>query len=284
MPTLTVPAPAKINLFLHITGRLANGYHSLQTLFQLLDFHDDLQFTLTTEPRITFSCSDKSIEGNDNLVVKAALLLKNHTGTPLGANIVLLKKLPMGGGIGGGSSDAATALLALNRLWQLNLSIDQLAQLGQQLGADVPVFVRGHTAWAEGIGEQLTSIEIEPAYYLLIHPPVHVTTAALFAHPQLTRDTSISTIRPALAQAGHNDFEPLVRELYPEIAQAFIDCANFGTAKLTGTGSCLFMPMTTEMVALDVKAKLSAINPTLRTYVTRGVNVSPAFTQLNYTD
>lgn len=284
MDKLSVPAPAKLNLFLHITGRLSNGYHSLQTLFQLIDLQDELEFTVHTSPDITFSCTDETLLNDDNLVLKAARLLKDSAGNKsLGAHVHLIKKLPMGGGIGGGSSDAASALLALNRLWQLDYSIEELAALGLTLGADVPVFVRGHSAWGEGIGEQLTAVPTEPSHFLLIHPPVHVATAQLFAHPELTRDTPISTIQPALAQTGRNDFEPLVRKLYPEIEQAFQDCLNFGTARLTGTGSCLYLPLTTNTVAHDVKAKLSTINPSLRTYVTRGVNVSPAFTKLNYT-
>lgn len=278
--SLTVCAPAKLNLFLHIVGRTPNGYHALQSIFQLLDFNDELEFRLNASATITLTCSDKSLETEDNLVLKAAKALQCHTNTPKGAQIHLTKVLPMGGGIGGGSSDAATTLLALNQLWQCDLSLDELAAIGLALGADVPVFIRGHSAWAEGVGDQLTPLSLPEQWFVVIHPNIHVSTAELFAHPQLTRDTPTSTIRPALAVSGHNDFEPLVRKLYPDIDDIFQTCQTIGLAKLTGTGSCLFIATESKTAAENVKIQLLQSNPTLTVYVARGVNISPAHDQL----
>ncbi len=191
MATLTLSAPAKLNLFLHITGRRADGYHNLQTLFQMLDCGDQLSFTLTTDGEIQFSCSDKSIENDSNLVVRAARLLQPSSAAKMPACIFIwIKRVPMGGGFGGGSSDAATTLLALNQLWQLKLSNAQLCELGLKLGADVPVFVFGKTAFAQGVGEKLQPVSLPENYYLIVTPDVHVSTAEVFGHPDLIRNTA----------------------------------------------------------------------------------------------
>ncbi|MFQ3229618.1 4-(cytidine 5'-diphospho)-2-C-methyl-D-erythritol kinase [Reinekea sp.] len=278
--SLKVSAPAKLNLFLHIVGRTPNGYHALQSIFQLLDFNDELEFTELTNTKIEFTCSDAALESEDNLVIKAAKSLQRATNTRKGARIHLTKLLPMGGGIGGGSSDAATTLLALNQLWQCNLSLAELADIGLTLGADIPVFVRGRSAWAEGIGEKLTPLQLPEQWFVVIHPNIHISTAQLFAHPELTRDTPTSTIRPALAVSGHNDFEPLVRKLHPDIETIFQTCQNIGKAKLTGTGSCLFISTDSKTAAENVKILLHKSNPTLTAYIARGVNVSTAHEQL----
>ncbi|MDN3648862.1 4-(cytidine 5'-diphospho)-2-C-methyl-D-erythritol kinase [Reinekea marina] len=278
---LTVSAPAKLNLFLHIVGRTSNGYHQLQSIFQLVDLHDELSLSLHTQNSIEFSCSDPEIESPDNLVVKAAKALQKHCQLTVGARIHLNKKLPMGGGIGGGSSDAASALLALNHLWQCQLTIDELADIGLSLGADIPVFIRGRSAWAEGVGEQLTPVALPEKWYVIIHPKVHVSTALLFAHPELTRDTAKSTIRTDLAALGHNDFEPLVRKLHPDIDDIFNACLPIAEAKLTGSGSCIFIATDSESAANIVKAKLNQTNPELTTYIAKGLDSSPVHNQLN---
>ncbi|TNF01394.1 MAG: 4-(cytidine 5'-diphospho)-2-C-methyl-D-erythritol kinase, partial [Gammaproteobacteria bacterium] len=202
---LSLPAPAKINLFLHITGRRADGYHNLQTLFQLLDFGDQLDFEATQSCAIQVTPALEGVAPDDNLIYRAARLLQEQSGCQRGAVIHLHKRLPMGGGLGGGSSDAATALVALNELWQLGWSREDLMSLGRQLGADVPVFIFGHSAWAEGVGEQLTELEIPPAWYLVLAPDTQVSTATIFAHQGLTRNTHPIKIRAFLEQGGRND-------------------------------------------------------------------------------
>jgi 4-diphosphocytidyl-2-C-methyl-D-erythritol kinase len=278
---LIVSAPAKLNLFLHIVGRTANGYHALQTIFQLLEFGDELQFSHCSSSEVQFTCSDPQLETADNLVIKAAYALQKRMSDPKGVKIHLTKILPMGGGIGGGSSDAATTLLALNQLWQCNLSLDELANIGLSLGADVPVFVRGQSSWAEGIGEQLTPMRLPEQWFVVIHPNIHVSTPKLFAHPELTRDTPTSTIRPALAVSGRNDFEPLVRALHPEIEHIFQVCKTIGDAKLTGSGSCIFIATHTKLAAEHMKEQLHQAKPELAVYIAQGVNQSPAHKQLN---
>src|SRR5690606_2274086 len=196
MTSLTLPAVAKLNLFLHITGRRSDGYHNLQTLFQLLNVGDELTFSLRQDHVLTLDCNDKALINNDNLVLRAANLLQQiaqQHGITAGCDIYLDKRLPMGGGLGGGSSDAATTLLGLNKLWQLKLSTKKLAKLGLQLGADVPLFVYGHTAFAEGVGEQLTPVELATKLYLIVTPDCHVSTADIFTHPELTRNSTALT-------------------------------------------------------------------------------------------
>lgn len=286
MPTLQLPAPAKLNLFLRILGRRPDGYHQLQTLFQLLDFGDSLQFTPRSDSAITLDAGDLPVPTADNLVARAAKLLQQHSGCTRGAHIRLEKRLPAGGGIGGGSSDAATTLLGLNHLWECGLSLDGLAQLGRQLGADVPVFVRGKTAFAEGIGEQLTPVHTQPAHYLVLIPDCHVSTAALFAHPRLTRESPPITL-PHLrggpldndwleAHSG-NDFQPLVEELYPPVRAARSWLQQFAEAQLTGSGACVFAAFPS---AEDANEILAQAPNGLRGFIAGGVQESPAHRKL----
>jgi 4-diphosphocytidyl-2-C-methyl-D-erythritol kinase len=278
---LVLSAPAKLNLFLHITHQRHDGYHELQSIFQLIDFSDTLTFTPQTSGGIQLTCSDPSLETQDNLIQRAAVALEKYIGQTLNVAIHLDKQLPMGGGIGGGSSNCATTLLGLNALFQLDIDNAELQKIGLTLGADVPIFVKGKTSWAEGIGEKLTSVEMPPAWFVIIHPNVHVSTPKLFTHPQLTRNTPTSTIRPDFADKGHNDFEPLVRKLYPEIETAFKTCKPYGNAKLTGSGACLFLKCSTEKVAKSIASSIDANNPDLTTYVAQGLNESSVLQQLN---
>lgn len=235
------PAPAKINLFLHITGRRADGYHELQTAFQFLDHGDRLKFTITENPEIVLQTQLIDVAADDNLIVRAAKLLQTTAKVTSGATIQLEKKLPMGGGLGGGSSDAATTLVALNKLWQCDLTEDQLATLGLQLGADVPVFVRGHAAWAEGVGEIFTEIDPPEPWYLVIFPDCAVSTAEIFSATELTRDCEPITIAGFLAGEGSNICESVVKKLYPPVAQALSWLAQYAAIpRMTGTGSCIF--------------------------------------------
>ena len=275
--TLSLPAPAKLNLFLHVTGQRDDGYHTLQTLFQFLDYGDTLHFSSRSDGKIALLSDLPGVDAEDNLIVRAARLLKEASSTPLGADIKLDKILPMGGGIGGGSSDAATTLLGLNHLWQTGLSIDQLAELGIRLGADVPVFVRGHAAWAEGVGEQLTPVELEEPWFLVVAPDCPVSTAEIFSDERLTRYSSPITLAAFVAGGGRNDCLPVVTTRYPEIRNTLILLNKYCEAKMTGTGSCLFGAFPNEREADKVRARLPA---TLRSFVARGCNVSPLHREL----
>lgn len=276
---LTLPSPAKLNLFLHITGRRADGYHTLQTLFQLLDYGDTLHFS--ESDALTLAPDLPGVATNDNLIIRAARLLQSHTGCKRNAAIALEKRLPLGGGIGGGSSNAATTLLALNALWQLGLSIDELAALGLQLGADIPVFVRGATAWAEGVGEQLQAVAIPPRNYLILVPPCAISTARIFSHPALTRNTSPITIAAFLREGGHNDCEPVAKKLYPEVDFALSWLNRFASAQMTGTGACVFASFDERAAAESVLQQiLQQLPPTFRGFVATGVNRSPVHTAL----
>jgi len=276
--TLSLPAPAKLNLFLHITGRRADGYHNLQTLFQFVDYGDTLHFSCREDGQINLHTELPGVAPEDNLIVKAAKRLQTATGTSLGADITLEKRLPMGGGIGGGSSDAATTLVGLNRLWESNLSDDQLAAIGIALGADVPVFVHGKAAWAEGVGEKLTPVELEEPWYLVVIPPYSVSTAEIFSDQRLTRDTSPITLAAFREVGGRNDCLPVVAARYPEIRNTLILLNNYCEAKMTGTGSCLFGAFPNEREADKVRARLPA---TLRSFVAKGCNVSPLHQLIN---
>ena len=276
--TLSLPAPAKLNLFLHITGRRADGYHNLQTLFQFVDYGDTLHFSCRDDGQINLHTELPGVAPEDNLIVKAAKRLQNATGTSLGADITLEKRLPMGGGIGGGSSDAATTLVGLNRLWESNLSDDQLAAIGIALGADVPGFVHGKAAWAEGVGEKLTPVELEEPWYLVVIPPYSVSTAEIFSDQRLTRDTSPITLAAFREVGGRNDCLPVVAARYPEIRNTLILLNNYCEAKMTGTGSCLFGAFPNEREADKVRARLPA---TLRSFVAKGCNVSPLHQLIN---
>lgn len=266
------PAPAKLNLFLHITARRADGYHELQTVFQLLDYGDELEFTVGDSGGIDLNTSLTGVADAQNLVVRAARLLQRHTGCRQGADITLRKRLPLGGGLGGGSSDAATTLMALNRLWRTNLPTAELAALGLQLGADVPVFIQGLSAWAEGVGEQLFPVSLPEAWYLVIAPPVTVSTAEVFSDPELTRDSAPITIADFLSGAGHNDCQPVARDRYPEIGQAIDWLDNFSKARMTGTGACVFARFDEREQAERVRRQLPA---DWQGFVARGVNRSP---------
>ncbi|WP_258807123.1 4-(cytidine 5'-diphospho)-2-C-methyl-D-erythritol kinase [Pseudidiomarina sp. CB1] len=277
METLVLPAPAKLNLFLHITGRRDDGYHELQSVFQFLDLHDILSFTRLTAPTIEFQCSAAALNTADNLVVRAAQLLQKQQSVKQGVRIILDKRLPYGGGLGGGSSDAATTLLALNQLWDLQFNEDQLADLGLQLGADVPVFVRGHAAFAEGIGEQLYPVQPSSPWYLVIDPGVHISTATLFQHPALQRDCPPLARETWQQQTTQNVFEPLVRELYPEVAKALDWLVEYAPTRLTGTGACLFGAFESQELA---RAALARMPAQWNGFVARGLNESPVCQQL----
>lgn len=272
MATLTLPAPAKLNLFLHITGRRNDGYHQLQTLFQFIDYCDQLDFQLRNDQRISFDCDDPSLRGDDNLVLRAAQLLAQHYPGQPGVAIYLHKKLPYGGGLGGGSSDAATTLLALRQLWQLPLSDDHLATLGLQLGADVPVFVRGHAAFAEGVGEQLQRATPSECWYLVVHPNVHVATAQIFQHPDLPRQHAPLRWPNWSWDNSSNDCQQLVGDLYPEVAKALDWLVQYAPVRMTGTGACIFGRFEHEEAA---RAALQQLPSAWRGFVARGCNESP---------
>jgi 4-diphosphocytidyl-2-C-methyl-D-erythritol kinase len=266
------PAPAKLNLFLHVVGRRADGYHELQTLFQLLDLTDTLSIRVRPDGIIEREAGAREIDPDADLAVRAARLLQAATGSPLGASLKIHKRIPVGAGLGGGSSDAATVLLALNELWALGLGRPELSRLGLQLGADVPVFIEGFTAWGEGIGERLVSVELPERWYLLIHPGVSVSTREVFQSPELTRNSPLITIRAFLDSGGRNDCEPLVRARVPEVAEALDWLAQFVPARLTGTGSCVFAAFESAAQA----ERLAARVPTRWTsWVARGLNASP---------
>lgn len=263
-------APAKLNLFLHITGRRADGYHRLQTVFQFLDFGDRLRFAVREDGRIRLRTPLPGVPPERDLSVRAARLLQAASGTPLGVDITLDKRLPLGGGLGGGSSDAATTLVALNRLWGTGLDAAALAELGLRLGADVPVFVRGRAAWAEGVGERLTPVDLPEPWYLVLCPPVHVSTAEVFSAPQLQRDCPPITIRDFLAgRPTRNVCEPVVRARHPEVAAALEALSAFGEARMTGTGACGFVAFERQTQARDALAALEARWPG---FVARGMN------------
>ncbi|MCB1705989.1 MAG: 4-(cytidine 5'-diphospho)-2-C-methyl-D-erythritol kinase [Halioglobus sp.] len=272
--TLSLLSPAKLNLFLHITGRRENGYHELQTVFQLLDWGDRLSFTPNTSGSITLQSDATDIPLDDNLIVRAARLLQKNA---LGAHITLQKCIPTGAGLGGGSSNAATTLLALNHLWQLGLPQRELQAMGASLGADVPVFVGARSAWAEGIGEILTAIELPQRWYLVVVPRCHVSTAEIFSHPQLTRNTIPIKMAAFFRGDTRNDCQQLVRQIYPEVDKALKVLGNFGDPRLTGTGACVFLSFETEAQASAVRGQLPG---EWTTVLARGVNTSPALLEL----
>jgi 4-diphosphocytidyl-2-C-methyl-D-erythritol kinase len=270
-PRLTLPAPAKLNLMLHILGRREDGYHELQTLFQFLDYGDELSFAVRDDGEIRLQTEIPGVPHDSNLIVKAARALQEQSNCTLGIDIWLEKRLPMGGGIGGGSSDAATTLLGLNHLWKLGWDEDRLAALGLTLGADVPVFVRGHAAFAEGVGEILTPVDPEEPWYLVLVPQVSVSTAEIFSDPLLTRDTPPIKVRPVLEGNSRNDCQPVVERRYPAVRNALKLLGKFAEAKLTGTGSCVFGAFPNQAEADKVSALLTE---TLTGFVAKGSNVS----------
>lgn len=269
---LSLPAPAKLNLFLHITGRRDDGYHDLQTCFQLLDYGDQLEFKLENEPAIKLESNLNTVAAEDNLITKAATLLQQHSHTKSGASIKLNKILPLGAGLGGGSSDAATTLVALNKLWNCGLSTDELASVGLKLGADVPVFIRGHSGWAEGVGEKLTVMALPKRWYLVISPDCELSTKQIFCHQQLTRNSSTITI-PAFPFSGtKNDCEAVAVKLYPEIRAALNWLNDYAPARMTGTGSSIFASFNTRAAAEQV---LAALPSELKGFIAEGINKSP---------
>ncbi len=272
------PAPAKLNLFLHITGRRDDGYHLLQTLFQFIDYGDTLYFQPRADGRIHRATELPGVSESDDLVVRAARLLQTHGDCRQGVSIRLEKRLPMGGGLGGGSSDAATTLVALNRLWGLGLSTDTLAELGLSLGADVPVFVRGQAAWAEGVGEQLTPVHPDEPWYLVLAPPVHVDTGEIFSSPELTRDKQIIKIRDLSRQPTENVCQPVVAARYPEVAEAIAWLNQHAEARMTGTGACVFAAFANEAQARQVAEQAP---PRWQTIVAKGCNTSPLMQALD---
>jgi 4-diphosphocytidyl-2-C-methyl-D-erythritol kinase len=266
------PAPAKLNLFLQITGRRADGYHELQSVFQLIDRCDTIAIGVREDGRIERPTGPAQVEPDADLVVRAARALQGATGTRLGASLRVLKRIPLGGGLGGGSSDAATTLLALNELWDCRLSIDDLARLGLPLGADVPVFVHGSSAWAEGVGERLRPLELPDRWYVVIHPRVAVSTRDVFQSPELTRNSPVITIRAFFESGGRNDCEPVVRAHCPEVADALDWLARFAPARLTGTGSCIFAEFAS---AIEAERLAARVPDRWTSFVARGLNISP---------
>jgi 4-diphosphocytidyl-2-C-methyl-D-erythritol kinase len=279
--SLVWPAPAKLNLFLHVLGRRPDGYHELQSCFQFVDLCDEITIEVRQDGRIRRAVEIAAVAEDADLCVRAARALKAAAQCPLGADISVLKRIPLGGGLGGGSSDAATCLVALNHLWKLNWPVDDLAALGLTLGADVPVFVRGRVAWAEGVGERLTALypPLAPpeANYLILKPNIAVSTAEVFQDPELTRNSAPITIHGFLASGGRNDCVGVVRRRYPEVARALDWLSTFGAARLTGTGACVFLAVETMERGREILDKLP---PALAGFFARGLNDSPLLDRL----
>lgn len=271
------PAPAKLNLFLHITGRRADGYHELQTIFQFLAYGDWLYFDVNAEGGISLHGNPAGIPGDDDLCIRAARLLQATAGVSRGVTIYNDKRLPVGGGLGGGSSDAATTLVVLNRLWSTGLDTRELATLGLRLGADVPLFIQGQAAWAEGIGEILTPVTPPEAWFLVVIPPVTVSTADIFSDPELTRDTPRTKIPDPLLDVGRNDCEAVVVRRHPEVGAALEWLNSYAPARLTGTGACVFAAFDSED---DAKVVASEMPADWSGFVARGVNDSPLLTAI----
>jgi 4-diphosphocytidyl-2-C-methyl-D-erythritol kinase len=266
------PAPAKLNLFLHVVGRRADGYHLLQSAFRLLDLADTLRFAPRPDGSIRRTTPLPGVPEEADLAVRAARLLQQEGGCRLGADIHVEKRLPLGGGLGGGSSDAATTLLALNRLWGLHFPRVRLQELGLRLGADVPFFVFGRSAFAEGVGERLQALELPPAWYAVVQPEVTVPTAEIFAAANLTRDTKPIKISDFSAGWGKNDLEPVACGRYPAVAQAIAWLGRFGDARMSGSGACVFAPFATERQA---RAVLERLPEGMRGWVARGIDEHP---------
>ena len=266
------PAPAKLNLTLLVTGRRADGYHLLQTVFRFIDFADELRIAVRRDGRIERLTDIPGVAVDDDLTVRAARLLQQAAGTRLGADIALEKHLPIGGGLGGGSSDAATVLIALNRLWGLDWPRERLQTLALALGADVPVFIFGESALAGGVGEQLTALELPPAWYVVLVPPVGVATVRIFQDPDLIRDSIPLTIPPFSFVAGRNDLEAVVCRHYPDVAKHLAWLRQYGAARMSGSGACVFAEFGSEAEAREVAGRLP---PTMRGIVARGLDRHP---------
>lgn len=268
------PAPAKLNLFLHVVGRRPDGYHLLQSVFVLIDQADTVHLALRDDGRVVRENDLPGVAADDDLTVRAARLLQPHAPVGAGVSIRLDKVLPLGGGLGGGSSDAATVLLALNRLWQVDMPRDALQRLALQLGTDVPVFVFGQAAFAEGVGEILRPVSVPPAWYVVLMPPVLVPTAAIFAAPELTRNSPPLKIARFSAGMGRNDLQPVVVSRYPEVARHLEWLGQFGEARMTGSGACVFASFGTEDAARDV---LRQLPETMRGFVAQSLDRHPLF-------
>jgi 4-diphosphocytidyl-2-C-methyl-D-erythritol kinase len=268
----TYPAPAKLNLMLRVVGRRPDGYHLLQTVFRFIDYGDAVSLTVRADGMIRRTADLPGIPADDDLTVRAAQLLQQECGTRLGVDIAVAKRLPAGGGLGGGSSDAGTTLVALNHLWRAGLGREGLMRLATRLGADVPVFVFGDNALGEGIGERLTRLDLPPAWYVVLTPPVAVATALVFGHPELKRDSKMITIQSFSAELAGNDLEPLVRREYPEVAQYLTWLGRHGRALMTGSGSSVFAAYDDEHAARAVLAQLPS---TMRGFVARGLDRHP---------
>lgn len=271
----TFPAPAKLNLFLHVTGRRPDGYHLLQTVFRLIDYSDQLSFRLQPDGIIKLHTPIPGVPEDKDLCVRAATLLQREAAVTAGVDIFLHKQIPMGGGLGGGSSDAATTLVALNHLWQANVSQARLLELGLQLGADVPVFIFGQNAFAEGVGEKLSAIELPPAWYLVLVPSVAVSTAEIFGSKELTRNTIPIKIPPFSVWQGHNDLESVVCRLYPEVARCLEwlkKLENTTIAAMSGSGACVFAEFASEPAA---QAALEKIPNDVKGFVAKGLDYHP---------
>ena len=275
------PAPAKLNLFLHIVGRRLDGYHELQTCFQFVDLCDEITIDVRADGHIRRVTDMPGVPEESDLCVRAARMLKSAGASPLGADLGVRKRIPRGGGLGGGSSDAATCLVALNQLWQLRWPVDDLAALGLRLGADVPVFVRGRAAWAEGVGERLTALypPLAPpeTNYLILKPNIGVSTAEVFQDTELTRNSRPITIHGFLASGGQNDCLGVVRRRYPEVARAFDWLSGFGPARLTGRGACFFLTLESVDRGREI---LRQLPPELDAFLVRGLNDSPLLERL----
>jgi 4-diphosphocytidyl-2-C-methyl-D-erythritol kinase len=280
-PPRSWPAPAKLNLFLHIVGRRPDGYHELQTCFQFIDLCDEITLQVRADGQIRRRVEIAGVAEDADLCIRAARALKAASGSPLGADIGVLKRIPLGGGLGGGSSDAATCLVGLNYLWNLHWTVDDLAALGLNLGADVPVFVRGRAAWAEGVGELLTPLypPLAPAEanYLILKPNVSVPTAEVFQSPELTRNSAPITIHGFLASGGRNDCLGVVRHRFPEVARALDWLSRFGPARLTGTGACVFLACDTLDRCREIARE---VPPAFDAFLARGLNDSPLLERL----
>jgi 4-diphosphocytidyl-2-C-methyl-D-erythritol kinase len=273
------PAPAKLNLFLHVTGTRPDGYHNLQTLFQLIDLCDDIGITVREDAVVERLAGPADVPPESDLVVRAARALQAASGSRLGASLRVRKRIPMGGGLGGGSSDAATTLVALNRLWGLDLPPARLAEIGLTLGSDVPVFVYGSSAWAEGRGELLTAVELPERWFLVIHPGVTVPTAQIFQAPELTRNSPAITLRAVFQTGGRNDCESVVRARFPEVAAALDWLERLVPARLTGTGACLFAQFATAIEAERIAAQ---VPDRWTSFVVRALNTSPVHERLRW--
>jgi 4-diphosphocytidyl-2-C-methyl-D-erythritol kinase len=270
------PAPAKLNLFLHVVGRRADGYHLLQTVFRFIDRSDEIRIRVRQDSIVQRLNDVAGVAPDSDLSVRAGRLLQERTGCGMGADLEVEKRLPIGGGMGGGSSDAATTLIALNRLWGLRLSRSHLARIALELGADVPVFVFGRNARAEGIGERLETVDLQPAWYLVLQPQVAVSTAEIFSAPELTRNSEAITIAAFLRGHGRNDLEPVVCKRYPEVGHYLAWLRQFGKAAMTGSGACVFSEFETESEARRVLGQLPA---DMHGFVARGLERHPLYSE-----